>query len=1514
MRTRITFFFLVVSTTLFAQFTSIEQNITNSFTFVEISEEHGVSLIGGIRASKSQDEGYTWTEMDLGILALPYTGFVYQEATIVSPQVYFMVGLDDNLNRKGNIIRSTDGGDTWTSVFETANGSNDYIYDIENHESVIIASAKHGVYRSVDLGETWEFSFIDFKWYQHIHYNEEMNVWITTTNSSSDNFLISYDDGLNWQTQQPSGILTLYNSINQIYSHNGLFYFLQDGNLGNGSIVLYESGNSSLGSIPFNSLQTSASQIERSFFLPDDNIIGASEAYFFKIDTISGHIYYYDHNLLSTDNELVQTRDFELAETFGIAVGVLGGVSRFDINSPSSLYLPASFTLESGSCPGDTIVGTPDFNYGDSVRWFYNDVLISTDSILTFVTPYQFGQQEVKMENWYNGNVRSDSTNLYFNPLLPPPNYVCSMDTTPCFNSPVYVNATKTSQQTFYTSFINVWLDNQLIYTNQGAPQNLSFTTPIIQTQDTLYFVTYNANYGGNGQVCGTTSDTTSYILYPGDDLSDNFDYIGIGDSVCIGTEIDFVFENTQVGNRYSINCPNIFVNNVFWPEQGDEYLGTPDTLIVPGPSVFSNEYYFTLTIEKGNCTQSIPFDTIRGIDPNTQFYTHSESYYLNDTVGVTNETPTNNMMWSVEPYINVINEQDTIPIITTNSSGIYSILLENEPVENCYDSMSRIVRFGENVPFLHLDTCWKSSSWSTGRMLEIERDFEKNIYELSLINVGQSWGSPGFHLVKKSELGEVLWKIESPSYNGMNFKGAVIEDIDFDFDGNFYAVMWVNSSILYHYDLLTFDPPNVGYSSIASYLVKFNGQTGEMIWVKEMSSYSAITEAFGAYLCKPSSIIVTHNEIHFTVANESRFYIVSVDLHGNYISNDLLTGNHYNNVFPSIMPFQNQGYVGVKSFRSPKLEQLNTGEIVGIAYYNRKLKYNDIILPELDPIEPFDQNNRSILVFKYTSQNGLYSLKKLASIPGFPEKDTPIFAVDNNDNIVVSFYWNDLNLFPFVLDSTISINNGSCIFQVDSEYNLNWLVTGNSTRVQSLGIDKSSNEIYSFGSAKNNVSLSKDNDHYVIGEIYDSINQEGINDAYLVRFNSDGNLIDGSIIDIYDSINSSNYLKGKIDVSPCGEVVIALKPEYFEYSGMPIIKTHLNSNLYVIQLDSNLTMKVSNNCNPTCEYISITYDTIKVCNSDSLTYIPFSESYLVDSIQYGIYNSNNELISTEGVATSNNGFYINNIQNSSSYKLKIFAPILDSIIITNVDVQYPVYSFDSIVCLNENTLITATPAYLDYAWLGDMNFNSNNTYYQNFSTPGIKELIINSRTENQCIVTDTLVIKVLDSIPSGIENNYTVSCNESLIIDFNEDGYEYDVNWILNGAVSENNFSSQNLLSGSNVATVNLIDTNGCELNIPFLINYYCELEIETKEYDLGLEIVPNPSNGYFKLLLNRPITNPEIKIFDYSGRLIEHFNMKSGNEFVFDLLVAPGIYYLSIESSESGKYNIKFNVQSKD
>lgn len=81
-------------------------------------------------------------------------------------------------------------------------------------------------------------------------------------------------------------------------------------------------------------------------------------------------------------------------------------------------------------------------------------------------------------------------------------------------------------------------------------------------------------------------------------------------------------------------------------------------------------------------------------------------------------------------------------------------------------------------------------------------------------------------------------------------------------------------------------------------------------------------------------------------------------------------------------------------------------------------------------------------------------------------------------------------------------------------------------------------------------------------------------------------------------------------------------------------------------------------------------------------------------------------------------------------------------------------------------------------------------------------------------------------------------------------------------------------------------------------------------EELDLGISIFPNPSNGEITIALNQDNLNPDIELFDASGKLIFSRTLTQSESKIQLSSYASGIYALRITANaKSQTYKIVKN-----
>ncbi len=130
---------------------------------------------------KSTDRGLTWTYIDMSVYAKALVDIHF-----VSRDTGFAVGRANPLSDGGVILRTTDGGLTWQSVFKTMRNL-DYVWKIQSPDgnnyfgsvSSVPNSPNTSFLKSTNKGLNWTQSIVDTTWYdiQMIGFIDSLKGW-----------------------------------------------------------------------------------------------------------------------------------------------------------------------------------------------------------------------------------------------------------------------------------------------------------------------------------------------------------------------------------------------------------------------------------------------------------------------------------------------------------------------------------------------------------------------------------------------------------------------------------------------------------------------------------------------------------------------------------------------------------------------------------------------------------------------------------------------------------------------------------------------------------------------------------------------------------------------------------------------------------------------------------------------------------------------------------------------------------------------------------------------------------------------------------------------------------------------------------------------------------------------------------------------------------------------------------------------------------------------------------------
>ena len=148
---------------------------------------------------KSTDAGSTWTYSDMSMYASALV-----EMHFINEDTGFVAGKSNPQTDGGIILRTTDGGITWQTLFKTFNNL-DYVWKIQSPDgknyfgsvSSVPPTVNTTFIHSSDSGLSWTTGIVDSVWYdmQMIGFIDSLHGWA----AGRDAFFETLDGGLTWQ-------------------------------------------------------------------------------------------------------------------------------------------------------------------------------------------------------------------------------------------------------------------------------------------------------------------------------------------------------------------------------------------------------------------------------------------------------------------------------------------------------------------------------------------------------------------------------------------------------------------------------------------------------------------------------------------------------------------------------------------------------------------------------------------------------------------------------------------------------------------------------------------------------------------------------------------------------------------------------------------------------------------------------------------------------------------------------------------------------------------------------------------------------------------------------------------------------------------------------------------------------------------------------------------------------------------------------------------------------------------
>lgn len=1481
-----TFFLLGISIlltgSLLAQTITALPTLQNNLKFAEISEANGVALIGGLETYKSTNGGYTWTELDdsFGSNLYPYETY---GAAIITPTTYCLLG-KNVLNNTYSILRTIDGGNSWTVHLNSTTSTTPKYLDIDYNGTSIVVTAAGGIYRSLDNGLSWTYHIVGGGSVisPFIQHNTSNNEWMCGTYNSD--YSISANNGSSWVNQP----IPPYISSNTTNASNRNGEILLTSNL-NGTNQ-FTSLNTSYGiqdSIHIGDQYFHGGTTFNAFSLSNNKIFTYANQLFYLIDTVSGYVHQYTDTLVDQNTAYSIINDVDIDQTYGLAVGNWGSISRIDLSQNPNLIVPAEFSIVSAiNCPGDVINAQADFPFADSIQWFYDGNYISNDSILNFNSPIAYGTFPLEMRSWLDGNFTTSTQDIIYNPPLPPHSYGVNLDSVLCHGESIDLTFYQLPGSSVNTH-LEIFYGNQSIYPNQTLPTStFTFTTPQITQEDTLWIIT------NRPQLCGTTGDTSFFTIDVGDDLQ-SVTLLPNDSVVCSGTPIAFDLINSVDGASYNLSRTN---SSIFAFSENLTTTGVSnDTihLLSTAPDINTNTHsstfvdvfvYYNLDIvNTDGCTHSIDLDTIRIQRSTAAFLPHSRSYYLGDTVKLSNIFPTENRLWQQSNYSGLVqNETDTVPLIIPEANGLYTIELLNNPLPGCSDSTAHWVFYCDSLPTNNDSICSVEHGSTYRQGLSSKLDPFGNTYMVGYY-IGNS--SPYYIVTKYAPSGTLLWQKKAPT-GSFSAQGCMVTDLDFDINGDVYISIWAQSN-------------NSSYSSdwisvsndTKCGIAKINGNNGSLIWFKDVSTFPNITVI--ANNTRTTSVAISGDKLHFVVSESTKMQFGATDLQGNFISgsNRQISGS------PGLV--RASGPYSQYMF-SPRLKSLKDGKVMAVGIYDSSEP--GPAFPELEGT----YQSGAVFACEYSSNLGIQHLTKVAEIGhSYNSSSTsirnliPYFAIDSAQNLLVGIEWLDGHIK--VMDSVIVQPTGSALIKLDSNYDLDWVSLGSYAFLTGLKVAKQSNEIILGGLTRTNVSYGVNNEYFMTG-IHDTtthtfseipsawfyLNElyQGYDSGFAMKFGSNGVPQDALNFQI-DAYLTPGY---KFTSTPCGDLQVLINNKVT--SGPPY-SIYIDANQYL--LDSTLVINYSPNCHPSnCSLICL-QDSISICKGDTSFTLPAQELFNVSTIHYSIYEGAIQYVNDSIIVSAGNMEIPIPSGINSDFMVVFSSPVQDTLYVYVNPIPVTAYSYTNTICDGYSVTINASPTSYSYQWNGlGLSGSSVNLTSNNYNT-GNNQYVIDVTSINGCSITDTIDLFVNTPVTPQTQQNYFVTCNDTLIVPLDNASFTTQ-DWMLNGIPAVNQFTSNNLNTGLNFVQLIVTDTNGCQSTVYFQIDY-CNTGIDPIS-QTNLQLVPNPNDGNFNIIFGAEQQQVEVVISNPEGKIVKRYTDQQVSTLDFSLDITAGIYIVNIKT----------------
>ena len=225
----------------------------------------------------------------------------------------------------------------------------------------------------------------------------------------------------------------------------------------------------------------------------------------------------------------------------------------------------------------------------------------------------------------------------------------------------------------------------------------------------------------------------------------------------------------------------------------------------------------------------------------------------------------------------------------------------------------------------------------------------------------------------------------------------------------------------------------------------------------------------------------------------------------------------------------------------------------------------------------------------------------------------------------------------------------------------------------------------------------------------------------------------------------------------------------------------------------------------------------------------------------------------------------------------------------------------DAIICANDSISLNASPGLL-YFWSDSSTTQSISVDTVGFGL-GMKTVWLMVSDSIGCKATDTVSLTFVANPIVDLGTDTTIKySNGAIILDAGSGFTSYL--WDNMSLVHLRQIFASVVGLGTHTYYVEVTDSNGCMASDTIIVEVIDDTGINDKYNNSSISLIPNPTKGLFKILINGIEGNFNLQIIDLKGKIISNEKLtgvKSGYIKEFDVsYFAKGIYYIKLMNND--------------